>query len=294
MIFRIEFRALFELLLAGAPTMSSLRLAAALAVAAVFASPRLALSGPIQDNSFLIEEAYNQEPGVIQHINTFARSRGGAWGYSFTEEWPVLGQTHQASVTFTAVGPEGVSAGVGDLALNYRLQAIGSGDTRVAFAPRLTMLLPTGDSSRGLGSGGAGVQVNLPLSVVLAERLVTHLNVGGTYVPSARDVTGEKGASTTFAGGPSLIWLAHPNFNVMLEAVYTTTGIALPAGTQRAETFTINPGLRGAINFASGLQIVPGVAVPIGVGPSRGERGLFFYLSFEHPFRGAGPTEKRS
>ena len=54
----------------------------------------------------------------------------------------MLGQTHQASVTFTAAGPEGVSAGVGDLALNYRLQAVGSGDTRVALAPRLTAAPP--------------------------------------------------------------------------------------------------------------------------------------------------------
>lgn len=30
-------------------------------------------SAPIQDNSFLIEEAYNQEFGVVQHINTFTR-----------------------------------------------------------------------------------------------------------------------------------------------------------------------------------------------------------------------------
>ncbi len=278
--------------------MSSPRLAALFAAAALLAPPaRSAAAEAIQDNSFLIEEAYNQEAGVIQHISGFARSRTGAWAYSFTEEWPVLGQTHQASVTFTAVGPEGVRAGVGDVALNYRLQAVGSGDTRVAFAPRLTVLVPTGDEKRGLGSGGAGLQVNLPVSIVLAEQLVTHLNVGGTYVPSARDVAGEKGTSTTFAAGPSLIWLAHPNFNVMLEALYTTTELALPSGANRTETLTVNPGLRGAINFASGLQIVPGVSVPIGVGPSKGERAIFFYLSFEHPFRAAGPTaqpEKRS
>jgi len=271
---------------------TSIRMATLLA-AVLLSSPAAVRAGPIQDNSFLIEEAYNQEPGVIQHINTFARSvRDGTWGYSFTEEWPVLGQTHQASVTFTALRPDGASAGVGDLALNYRLQAVGSGDTRVAFAPRLTMLVPTGDEKRGLGSGGAGIQVNLPLSVVLAEKLVSHVNVGGTYIPSARDATGEKGTSTTFAGGPSLIWLAHPNFNVMCEALYTTTELKLPSGSDRTETFTVNPGVRGAINFASGLQIVPGVSVPIGVGPSRGERAIFFYVSFEHPFSGAGPTEK--
>src|SRR6266508_301550 len=74
------------------PMPSFRHLAALLALAAALASPRhaRAVDGPIQDNSFLIEEAYNQEPGVIQHINTFARARGGGWGYSFTEEWPVL------------------------------------------------------------------------------------------------------------------------------------------------------------------------------------------------------------
>ena len=275
--------------------MSSLRLAALLAAASFAAPPSArAEDRPIQDNSFLIEEAYNQEPGVIQHINTFTRARGGGWAYSFTEEWPVLGQTHQASITFTAARPEGVSAGIGDLSLNYRLQMVGNGDTRVALAPRLTVVLPTGESARGLGAGGVGLQVNVPLSVVLLDRLVSHVNVGGTYVPNARDVSGAEGASTTFAAGPSLIWLAHSRLNVMVEALYTRTELALSAGTQRAEAFTINPGLRGAINFASGLQIVPGIAVPIGVGPSKGERGVFFYLSLEHPFRGAGPTENKS
>ncbi len=185
-----------------------------------------------------------------------------------------------------------MSAGVGDLALNYRLQAVGSGEARVALSPRLTLLVPTGDSARGLGAGGAGLQINLPLSVALLDRLVTHVNVGATYVPSARAASGEKGTSTSFSAGESFIWLAHQNLNFLVETVYTRTDVAIPAGTQRAETLTISPGLRGAINFASGLQIVPGIAIPIGVGPSAGERGVFFYLSFEHPFRGAGPTEE--
>src|SRR5512134_3304729 len=103
--------------------MTSSHLATALAAAAALAAPLPAAAGPIQDNSFLVEEAYNQEPGVIQHISTFRRDRGGGWDYSFTEEWPVRGQRHQASVTFTALRPEEGAGGVGDLALNYRLQA---------------------------------------------------------------------------------------------------------------------------------------------------------------------------
>ena len=49
---------------------------------------------PIQDNSFLLEEAYNQEAGVVQHISAFQRMRGGEWIATFTQEWPAPGQTH--------------------------------------------------------------------------------------------------------------------------------------------------------------------------------------------------------
>ena len=56
--------------------------------------------GPIQDNSFLVEEAYNQEAGVVQHISTFTRYQETKdWIYTFTQEWPVFSQKHQFSFT---------------------------------------------------------------------------------------------------------------------------------------------------------------------------------------------------
>src|SRR5258706_9285357 len=82
-----------------------------------------AAEGPIHDNSFLIEEAYNQEEGVVQHINTFQRFRNsGDWVYTFTQEWPVGGLTHQFSYTVPVVRPGDGHAGVGDVALNSRYQ----------------------------------------------------------------------------------------------------------------------------------------------------------------------------
>jgi hypothetical protein len=52
----------------------------------------------IADNSFLIEEAYNQERGVVQHISTWQRSlRSVVRGFTFTQEWPVGTQMHQLS-----------------------------------------------------------------------------------------------------------------------------------------------------------------------------------------------------
>jgi hypothetical protein len=262
------------------------------AVAAVVLLPLQALgsdSGPIQDNSFLIEEAYNQEAGVIQHISTFTRSlQSRAWAYTFTEEWPVGGLTHQASATFTYAGLDAGATGLGDVALNYRWQALGDGEAAVALAPRLTLLVPTGDARRGLGAGGLGVQTNIPLSAVLAQQFVTHVNLGGTYVPSALASAGGSGPLAGFSVGQSFVWLARSRLNFLVEALYTLSEIAAPAGLERTQTLTVSPGVRGAIDFANGLQVVGGVGVPIGLGPSHGERGVLLYLSFEHPLPGAG------
>ena len=71
----------------------------------------------------------------------------------------------------------------------------------------------------------------------------------------------------------------------MLESIWTSSHDVVGRGqTVRNSEFLLSPGLRGAIDFPSGLQIVPGIAFPFGVGSSRGERAVFVYLSFEHPF----------
>ncbi|HET7042873.1 MAG TPA: hypothetical protein VFI13_12685, partial [Gemmatimonadales bacterium] len=57
------------------------------ALAAGLVALPLAAQAPLQDNSFLIEEAYNQEHRVLQHISTAELHHGSAL-YSFTQEWP--------------------------------------------------------------------------------------------------------------------------------------------------------------------------------------------------------------
>ena len=245
---------------------------------------------PIQDNSFLVEEAYNQEFGVVQHISSFTRFWDSKdWVYTFTQEWPAPGLRHQLSYTVPAqhAGAFPASgAGFGDVLLNYRYQLVGNGDTKTAFAPRASLILPTGDSRVGRSAGGWGVQTNLPLSLVVTPRLVTHWNAGATFVPNASDSAGDRAFSAGYNFGQSFIWLARPRFNVMLETVYSASqAVTAPDTTQWNRSLFISPGVRWAYNFKSGLQIVPGIGVPIGVGPSAGEKGLLLYLSFEHPFR---------
>ncbi|HUR94748.1 MAG TPA: transporter [Gemmatimonadales bacterium] len=242
---------------------------------------------PIADNSFLIEEAYNQESGVVQHISTFARpDAGGFWSYSFTQEWPLGGMKRQLSYTVPVTGAAENGTGVGDVALNFRYQVVGEGGDEVHVAPRLSLLVPSGDERRGRGAGGVGFQANLPVSVRPIPALALHANAGMTYTPRAKNPLGDIARTVDANLGGSAVWLVHPTFNLLLEALWLSTEEVLGDDRQvRSSAVFLNPGVRGAINFDSGLQIVPGLAYTVGLGDADGDDGLFLYLSFEHPFR---------
>lgn len=236
--------------------------------------------GRIEDNSFLIEEAYNQEAGVIQHISSFQLMNNHTWSYTFTDEWPAPGQKHQLSATIPVLNTG--ATGLGDIALNYRYQAILR--NRFAFSPRFSILFPTGNYRKELGAGTIGYQLNMPFSFILSTKIVTHYNLGVTFTPGVKYAAGLTYDQAIYNYGLSMIFLVSKTFNLMIEVVGNTTHIkGNDIFTQNSGSLLINPGFRYAINFKSGLQIVPGMAVPIGIGPSKGNLGLFAYLSFEHP-----------
>ena len=273
-----------------------LYLAAMLLLASLALGAQESLRGgekPIQDNSFLLEEAYNQEPGVVQHIATFTRYRESRdWVSTFTQEWPVPDERHQLSFTLPWQRMDASLDGrraLGDVMLNYRYQLLGDGDAPIAVAPRLSLILPTGDEKQLRGNGALGYQANLPISVVLTKSFVTHWNLGATYTPKAKSALGDKADLSAWNIGQGFVWLAQPNLNAMLEFAFTSGEVvAGPGLKERVNSFYISPGLRFALNFRNGLQIVPGIALPIGVGPSKGERAIFLYLSFEHAMWRAG------
>jgi hypothetical protein len=244
---------------------------------------------PIQDNSFLIEEAYNQEDGVIQHISYFQKLTTGDWAFAQTDEWPLRSLKHQLSVTVAATHAGDLpasGAGWGDTFINYRYQLTGTGETRVAIAPRLSLLLPSGNQVEGRDIGGTGLQTNLLLSLVINRYIVTHWNVGATWVPRAENERQEKACAVSANLGQSVVWLIKPRFNALVETLWTSNAeVTGPGRTTQRHDLYISPSIRWAYNFKSGLQIVPGVGLPLGVGPSGGEMGMIFYLSFEHPYR---------
>ncbi len=266
------------------------------AARAAATSPRPEKPPGIQDNSFLIEEAYNQDPGVVQHISQFQHDlRVKAFTFQFTQEWPVGGITHQLSYSVPIVRADAVTGtGVGDVRLNYRYQLIGDADATFAVSPRATVILPTGDYQRARGAGATGYEAWLPASLVLSDQFVAHGNVGLTLTPRARNTDGDRATTRTWTFAGSVVWLTTPRFNFLVEALYQRAeDVAGPGQVARSNGVTISPGVRWAYNFPSGLQIVPGIAVPLGFGPSAGERSVFFYLSFEHPFTQAAREKAR-
>lgn len=263
---------------------------AAAALVLVAASPAVGgavQAPPIRDNSFLLEEAYNQERGVVQHVGLLQHAgRRDGWQFTFSQEWPLGSQRHQLSFSLPFTGGAG-STGPGDLGLHYRLQLLGGGDEPFALAPRLAMLLPTGDPREGTGAGSAGFQLALPASVMLGRRFVGHLNGGLTLTPSTENTAGAAATALDLGAGASVVWLAAPWVNLLVEGTWARIDEVVAPGRAagRDEAF-LSPGLRFAWNLPGGRQVVPGVAWTIGVGPSAGDGSLLLaYLSFEHPFR---------
>jgi len=250
----------------------------------------------IEDNSFLIEEAYNQEEGVVQHIfNGLYTTSGGrhGWGFTFTQEWPVFSQDHQFSYTIPSYrlmdGTDRVY-GIGDILLNYRYQALYEGGMLPAFAPRFSLILPTGSRQKGTGNNVVGYQWNLPFSKKVADRLALHANFGLTYLPKVKAPPAGTGPSpkeslVSYNVGGSAIVALLPRLHFMLEWVGNFDQGFNDAGKrERLFRSTISPGFRTAIVNEEKLQIVAGAAAPIGLNRRTDNIGAFLYFSVEHDF----------
>ena len=252
----------------------------------------------IEDNSFLIEEAYNQEPGVVQHIftaifNNDSRFRG--WNFNFTQEWPVFSQDHQFSYSVPSShfidGADRVY-GIGDILLNYRYQALEEDDVKPAFAPRFSLILPTGNRNRGTGNGVVSYQWSLPFSKKLASRFAMHANFGLTYLPGVRaPLDGSTGplspkrSLVSYNLGASAIFAILPRLHLMLEWIGPFEESINDRGKATREFMPIlSPGFRAAVVNEEKLQVVVGAAAPIGLNRKADNFGALLYLSIEHNF----------
>lgn len=231
----------------------------------------------ISDNSFLVEEAFNQEAGIFQNIFNAARSEH-AWASTFTQEWPIASQTHQFSYTLAWANGEEFS--FGDVLLNYRYQAMMEGPGKPAFSPRLSLILPTAND---LDIGDSlGLQFNLPFSKQTGD-VYWHWNAGMTWRPSADFGNGSESLESPFFAG-SAIYRLKPMFHAMLESVLAYGDLPSTVGTGHERLFTLSPGARGGWDLGE-KQLILGVAVPVTWAAGHHETAAFFYVSYELPFK---------
>ena len=251
-----------------------------------------------EDNSFLLEEAFNQPMGVLQNISNFSFNNVGSknFAYSFTQEIPLTNETHQLSYTlsYNIQKPDNRNIktnGFGDVYISYRPQIFGKNDW-IMLIPRITLILPTGKAFDGMGDGGWGGQLNLAATKRLSRKIVTHYNAGVTFISNAdkygqsvltdeRILTYEKNLYHKNAGA-SAIWYPVRKFNLFLEYVYNLTGEIKDDGRLTShQLHIVNPGFRFCIDNGR-MQIVPGLSMPVNFENGRYDhKGLLVYLSIE-------------
>lgn len=210
---------------------------------------------PIEDHNFMAEGGWNREDAVLQYNTFFFRD---AMAFELTQEWAASSPRHQLGYTIPMFSDD--RAGLGDAMLNYRYQLLGTADSRVALAPRVSLILPT--RSARFGRRSSGVQVSLPLSASITPRLETHTNVGATWY---RD-RGERELNV----GQSIALAVTDRVALSVDASYTRC-------TRGEPLLVIRPGVQFSIEGPAGLGIAPGVAFPNG-------GGVLVFVALEHPF----------
>lgn len=226
---------------------------------------------PIEANGFFVEEAYNQEEGMLQQIATAMGVRHGAWSGEFSQEWPLFSVRHQLDVAVQVAEDEGVT-GAG---AEYRYLLVGGVGEPFSLSPGV-------EASWSRDEDAWELEAVLPASVRLGETLVANTNVGVSF--AADDLGGRPGLTL----GEGLVWRATPRMNLLMEAVFNRGEPLLQGEDGEDRSFVVSPGVQYAFALGDDVQLVPGVAFPVGVGPSDGQRAVMLYLSLEHPFTRRG------
>jgi hypothetical protein len=220
----------------------------------------------IVDNSFFVEEAFNQDPGTFQNVAVVRASGGSATDLAFTQEWPLGSLRHQFGYT-VPLSHAGGRAGLGDVVLSYRCQVWTESERTPAFAPRVSVLLPSGREADGFGAGTTGWQINLPFSRQRGA-FYFHGNAGFTWHPGLDALTPHAGASA--------VWNTRPLLNLLIET--------LAEFEEDSTGVTLSPGVRGGWNVGE-AQVILGAAVPVALSGRTSEASVLVYFSYEGPFR---------
>ncbi|RAW00029.1 hypothetical protein [Pseudochryseolinea flava] len=245
----------------------------------------------IEDNAMLMEEAFNQETGKHQFIFNYFRS-GDATAYTFTHEIPLGNHLHQISysIPFGVLQHEDYStSGWDDILITYRPMIADKYDWAL-FIPGVSIVVPTGNTTRGIGNGGWGILASIAMTKRFSQTITTHYNMNGSWVPRAMlymssqngDAAGVRHQYRSGMLGASVVWHCRPQLNLMMENQCFFSARVKAEGTfERNVQYILNPGVRFALHHKK-TQFVPAIGIPISfVDGALEQVGVFLYLSVE-------------
>lgn len=229
----------------------------------------------IEDNSFLLEEAFNQSPGIIQYTAS-AKFHHGTAALNFEFELPIRGESHQLSFSIPAKVFQS-NTGMEDLVFSYR--PLLSGRQRwLMLTPKISVILPTGNFAHGLGNGTFGLEWNIAMTKRISRKLISHINAGSSYslCDTQLEIL-EKRLQSRFAG-MSVIFAVARRFDLLAEVI-AADEVSAPVKSHLS--LIGNPGFRLLLNI-NGFAVVPGMSTPIEILSGRPRLSqVLFYLSIE-------------
>lgn len=239
----------------------------------------------LQSNEFLVEVPWLQDKGEVQHTFSFTRANNGQWASRFSQEWALFSDRHQLAISMPSQ-LTGEHRSTGDVELTYKFLLRGNSQSRFAVAPGINLLLPTGSVSKETGAGAAGIGFIVPASLMLSKKVAWNSSAGLTWIPTARNEQKERAALKRMEVGQGIVWFARPRLNLLMEAKWEHNQAVIENKQKETEHEVFaSPGIRWAHLAPGGVAIMPGLAFPIGVGPSRGQWGIMLFLSIEHSFK---------
>jgi hypothetical protein len=230
----------------------------------------------IEDNSFLVEEAFNQSPGVIQYTVINQVNRGIA-ELNLECEMPLKGEFHQLSVSIPAKVFQS-TVGIEDIMISYRPLLLDR-HRWAMVTPRVSVILPTGKVSRGFGDGSWGIECNVALTKQLSRRLISHVNVGSSSSFKKMQEQLHQNRLHYESAGTSLIFAAAKGLDLMAEV--TTSNVKLDSNAASTWNFIGNPGFRFCLKMNQFL-VVPGMSAPFTLLSGRATVSeVLIYISIE-------------
>lgn len=259
--------------------------------------------GELKDNSFLLEEAYNQEPGEVQHIlmpELDANSFGGfeqRHQVELTQEWPLGGKRLQLSYTIPVGSSDGSEWNVDHMVLRARYQVADEPAQPFAFAPALSLIWQKNPLERSfLTRSTVGVGLLLPVSHTLSSRWALHANAGTTWLPdpyatdwndfSTRPLFAELRQDRWIHRlGTGLVYAALPKFHLLFETIGEFEQFQGNdfVDSDMEPALILNPGARTGFDIGGGTQLVLGVGFPIELTEDNPpDYRVLLYTSLEH------------